>query len=148
MALIDTNILVYAARSQCREFATASRLVQSLTEGADIWYLTWQNVFEFIRVITGRGVDSGGPFFIDEALERAKSLLASPSLQLIHPGPRHFEIFSEIAAHTPGVRGDFVHDARLVAIMIESGIQRIYTADDGFRRFRDIEVVNPFSGGR
>ena len=144
MALIDTNILVYAADKDCRENEKARRWLEGVTEGADVWHITWQNVFEFIRVSTDDRLFHSKSLYIDEAIDRARHLLFSPSLQIIHPGPRHFEIFSDMAAHTPEIRGLFVHDARLAAIMIENGVREIYTTDEGFRRFREIRVINPF----
>lgn len=144
MALIDSNVLVYAADTECREYEAARKFLRARAEGSDLWHLTWQNVFECIRFLTDPRTIRGKPLYIDEALEMMRRLLLSPSLQLIHPGQRHFEIFSEIAARTSGTRGLFVHDVRLAAIMLENGVRTIYTADEGFRRFRDIEVINPF----
>lgn len=145
MALIDTNILVYAADKECRENEKARRWLESVTEGQETWHITWQNVFEFIRVSTDDRLFHLKSLYIDEAIDRIRHLLSSSSLQLIHPGPRHFEIFSEMAAHTPGIRGLFVHDARIAAIMLENGVREIYTNDEGFRRFRDIQVINPLA---
>ena len=145
MALIDTNLLVYAARINCREHEAAAKFLKSRSEGDEIWHLTWQILFEFVRVVTDPRHAEDKPFYIDEALERVRVLLSSPSLQLIHPGPRHFDIFAELAAHTPQIRGIFVHDARIAAIMIENGVREIYTADDGFRRFRDVRIINPLA---
>lgn len=144
MALIDTNILVYAADKDCREHEKSVRWLKSMAEGPDVWHLTWQNIFEFIRVSTDDRLFRSKCLYIDEAVEWSRHLLSSPSLQMIHPGPRHFEIFSDTVARTPGIRSLFVHDARLAAIMLENGVRSIYTVDEQFRRFRDIEVINPF----
>ena len=44
------------------------------------------------------------------------------------------------------VKGKQVHDARLVAIMIEGGVDRILTFNvDDFRRYPDITAVSPHS---
>ena len=145
MALIDTSILVYAARSGHREHEIAAKFLKSRSEGSELWHLTWQNIFEFIRTLTDPQIPDGKPFYIDEALDRARLLLSSPSLQIIHPGPRHFDIFADLASRTAQVRSIFVHDTRIAAIMIENGVKQIYTADDGFGRFRDIQVMNPFA---
>lgn len=143
MALIDTNVLVYAVDEDSSSHAAAKKFLKSVVEGPETWHLTWQIVFEFLRTVTHPKAAQKAPLFIDEALNAVRKLLAIPSLQLIHPGARHFEIFAELAAHTPGTRGNFVHDVRLAAILIENGVRKIYTADESFRRFRDIDVVNP-----
>ncbi len=144
MSLVDTSVLIYASNTDCREYQTAKNILKQLSDGPETWHLTWQNIFEFIRSMTNPKSSRIAPFYIDEAVTVVRKLLATPSLQLIHPGPRHFEIFAEIAAHTPGVRGNLVQDARIAAIMIENGVRKIYTADEGFRRFRDVEVINVF----
>lgn len=143
MALIDTNILVYACDEEHPLCAESKKFLKARVEGADLWQMAWQNIFEFLRAVTHPRASRKTPLFIDEALGVARKLLSAQALQIIHPGPRHFEVFSDIAAHTQRIRGNDVYDARLVAIMLENGVRQIFTADDGFRRFRDIEVINP-----
>lgn len=144
MSLIDTSVLLYAAHEDCREHDAAINLLKKFVDGTDPWHLTWQNIFEFVRSVTHPRGSRKVPLYIDEAMNVVRKLLATQSLQLIHPGPRHFDIFADLTGRTPGIRGNGVLDARLAAIMIENGVRRIYTADEGFTRFRDIDVVNPF----
>ncbi len=145
MALIDTNILVYVLNEDSQYSRKANTFLKGLVEGTDPWQISWINVFEFLRVITDPRSIQGKALYIDEAIDFVQNLLAAPTAQMIHPGSRHYEIFTELASHTPGVRGPFIHDTRIAAIMLENGVRKIYTNDDGFRRFRDIQVVNPFN---
>lgn len=41
------------------------------------------------------------------------------------------------------VSGNFVHDRRLAAIMLENGVRRIVTRDRDFRRIPGIQVIDP-----
>jgi len=44
------------------------------------------------------------------------------------------------------VKGKQVHDARLVAVMLEGGLDRVLTFNvDDFRRYPDIVAVSPHS---
>lgn len=144
MSLLDTSILIYAANADCKEHDAARNLLKKHVESPETWHLAWQNVFEFIWAVTHPRKSPKSAIYIDEAIDMVRNLLATPSLQIIQPGPRHFEIFADLAGHTPGIRGHAVHDARLAALMIENGVRKIYTADDSFSRFRGIHVVNVF----
>ena len=44
------------------------------------------------------------------------------------------------------VTGNLVHDAHLVALSIEHGVDEILTPDQDFRRFPQISSRNPFPG--
>lgn len=135
---------MYSWNTKCREHAKAKELMARLVEGSAPWHLTWQIIFEFLRTATHARVSERTPLYIDEATRIVQGVLSVPSMQLIHPGPRHFEVFSTLAASTAGVRGNLVHDVRMVAIMLENGVKKIYSADTGLRRFKDIEIINPF----
>jgi len=43
----------------------------------------------------------------------------------------------------PHARGNEVPDAQLAALMRQHGVRRIYTYDRGFRRFSNVEVIDP-----
>jgi predicted nucleic acid-binding protein len=48
-----------------------------------------------------------------------------------------------------GVSGNLIHDAHIVALCREHGVDQIVTGDGDFRRFREIEIIDPFeSTGR
>lgn len=144
MPVIDTSILVYATYKDCGECEKSRNVLRRFVEGAEPWHLTWQNIFEFLRMVTDPKSPKRTPVYIDEGLALVQKLLQVPSLQILQPGPRHFEVFNDIVTHTPGIRGNLIHDARLVSVMVENGVREIYTPDTGFRRFKDIEVINPF----
>jgi predicted nucleic acid-binding protein len=78
------------------------------------------------------------------ALENVRALLAQPRIRRIDPGSRHLEVFAEVCAGAGSVAGNFVHDCRIAAIMLENGVSRILTRDTMFRRIPGIEVVDPF----
>ncbi len=54
MSLIDTNILVYATVPGFDEHARSRRLMKEILAGASQHYLTWINVFEYLRIVTHR----------------------------------------------------------------------------------------------
>ena len=48
----------------------------------------------------------------------------------------------ELARQIPEISANDVHDAHTVVLMREHKIRTILTADRGFRRFKDLEVVD------
>ncbi len=74
-----------------------------------------------------------------------EALLDSPSLILISEGERHREILGNLL-HASAVTGNLLHDAQLAALLIEHGVNEIIIADEDFRRFPGLKVMNPFLG--
>ncbi|MFH1574992.1 MAG: VapC toxin family PIN domain ribonuclease, partial [Acidobacteriota bacterium] len=90
MIALDTNILVYARRSEAPYHAPALALLTELAQGDAPWALPWPCVYEFLRIITHPRVFDP-PTAIDAALEDLISLLESPTLLLLGEGPAHME---------------------------------------------------------
>ena len=55
----------------------------------------------------------------------------------------HLADLEELAHEIPEISANDVHDAYTVVLMREHNIRTILTADKGFRRFKNLEVVDP-----
>ena len=42
--------------------------------------------------------------------------------------------------------GSLIHDAHIVALCVEHGMNELLTGDRDFARFRGLEIVDPFAG--
>ena len=74
-------------------------------------------------------------------MEFVNVLLGSPTVSVMNPGARHWEIFASLfAAHSPR-RAD-VTDVWLAAAVMEIGAQWV-SYDRGFARFPQLRWVNP-----
>ena len=141
MRAVDTNILVYARGSEAPQHLTALRVLNSLATGSESWVLPWPCIYEFLRVVTHpRVFDPPTP--LEAAWEAVELLLDSPSIVAVAEGERHREILSELLRNSP-VTGNLAHDAHIAALL-EHGVDEIVTADEDFRRFTRLKVVNPF----
>jgi toxin-antitoxin system PIN domain toxin len=142
--VVDTNILVYAANADCAEHARARQLLETWRAGPLPWFLTWNIVYEFLRVVTHARVlprpwDAAGAWrFVD-------ALLASSSVGLLVHEPGHAKVAESTLRDTQGLAGNLVHDFHTAVLMREHGIRRIYTRDQDFRRFRFLEAVDPLT---
>lgn len=142
MIALDTNILVYARRTEAPHHGEARKLLTSLAEGSEPWALPWPCVYEYLRVITHPRVFDP-PTRQEDALEDLESLLSSPSLSLLGEGPTHLARMIDSVAMSDAT-GNLVHDAHIAALVLEHGASELWTTDRDFRRFPGLNLRNPF----
>lgn len=141
MIAVDTNVLVYAHRRDSAWHAAASARLRELAEGRSSWAIPWPCLHEFLAIVTHPRVYVP-PTPLPAALDQVEAWLESPSLTLL----------GESAGHLPRLRallvagrvaGGQVHDARVAALCLESGVRELWSADRDFGRFPELRVVNP-----
>lgn len=145
MSLIDTDLLIYATVPGFAEHEAARSFLEEIGTGSRQYFVTWTNVFEYLRAVTHRRLVRPAPLPMRQALDNVEGLLGQPRVDRIDPGPKHLEIFAEICREAGPVEGNFVHDCRIAAIMRENGVDRILTRDSSFRRIPFLEVVDPLA---
>ncbi|MGH7657419.1 MAG: type II toxin-antitoxin system VapC family toxin [Gemmatimonadales bacterium] len=144
MFAVDTNVLVYAADRDA-EFHTVCRdLLESWRGRVTPWHLSWNVVYEFLRVTTHPRVFRS-PWTIGQAWGFISAVLASPGLTFLVPTDRHAAIAHSVMREIPGLRGNLVHDAQTAILLREHGIREIYTRDTDFHRFPFLTPVDPAS---
>jgi predicted nucleic acid-binding protein len=140
LAVIDTNILVYAA-DELSEFYAASR---ELRDREDIALaVTPQILMEFYAIITDpRRVTS--PRSGEDAKAEIEKYVNSPRILTLHPTQdiltrvlALLETYSQITRQT-------IFDLFIVATMLGNGVNRIYTFNaSDFALFTEIQVMRP-----
>ena len=143
--LIDTNVLVRAARQDDALHQTAVDAVTRLMPSAAL-FVAPQNLIEFWAVAT-RPIESRG---LGMTTQKARGELQKikTAFRLL---PDRAEVFTEWEriVTTYGVSGLPAHDARLVASMYVHGLTHILTFNTAhFRRYQsgeNISVVEPAS---
>lgn len=147
MFVIDTNVLLYAADRHCPEYARCRELVETWRRDPLPCYLTWNIIYEFLRVSTHPQVFRM-PWSVTEGWRFVEALFASPGLSVLTATPRHADIVAQTVAEMPHLRGNLLHDAHTAILMREHGIRRIYTRDGDFHKFAFLEVIDPLAPGR
>lgn len=140
LAVVDTNVLVYAA-DESSEFHGASRL---LRESGDIALaITPQILMEFYAIITDpRRVTS--PRSADEARTELEKYTLSPHIVTLHPTPDILTRVLALLEAYPQVTRQTIFDLFIVATMLGNGVNRIYTFNErDFILFNEIEVLRP-----
>jgi toxin-antitoxin system PIN domain toxin len=138
--LCDVNVLVYAHKEGAERHDEYRAWLQHAMNGDEAFGVSDLVLSSVLRIVTHPRVFDP-PSTWDRAREFADAVRSAPSSVLIAPGPRHWQIFTELADKA-GVRGNLVPDAYLAALAIESGSEWI-TADRGFARYRGLRFRHP-----
>ncbi|MEI6741411.1 MAG: TA system VapC family ribonuclease toxin [Gemmatimonadaceae bacterium] len=141
MIAVDTNILVYAHRTDSPFHEHARSTIETLASGVRQWAIPWPCAHEFVAVVTHpRIYKTATPTETAFAQLRALAMLAN--VAFIGEADEyllHLESLA-MAAHT---RGGAIHDARIAAICISHGVGELWSADRDFSRFPQLVVRNP-----
>ena len=133
MIAVDTNILIYAHRSESDRHQICEERLRLIAENDVPWGLPVFCIAEFVRVTTHLRVFSP-PTPLSVALDFVDHLLESPSSRLLLPGSNYLSVFRRMseAAH---VSGNLAFDAQIAAVCMEHGVSELVTADRDFARF-------------
>ncbi len=142
MFVVDTNVLVYAADRDSELHGVCRGLLDSWRVQVSPWHLSWNVVYEFLRVTTHPRVFRA-PWTAAEAWSFVSAVLAAPGLSLLVPTDRHAEVATTGIHEVPNLRGNLLHDASTAILMREHGIRQIYTRDTDFHRFPFITPIDP-----
>lgn len=145
MFVVDTNILVYAAESSFPEHQRSRDCLETWRGRAEAWYITWNIVYEFVRVTTHPKVFVR-PWSAASAWGFVEALLASSGLRVLVATDSHERVGARVIEEIPDLRGNLIHDAHTAVLMREHGVRRIYTRDTDFHRFPFLEPVDPLQG--
>ena len=142
--LLDTNVLIHAANAASPVYMLARQLREQVVGGAIQACLTPQNLWEFYAVVTNpRRIDP--PLSASEARREVLLYAETPHIRLIIPRQSSYQRALALLRQHP-VIGKDVFDLYLVATMLDYDVSTIYTENiHDFRRYPDIEVVNPFA---
>lgn len=141
--LVDTNILLRLVQKNSPLHTDTQRAIFMLKKQDELLYIIPQNIIEFWAVAT-RPINSNGlGLSIAQAVQETEKIKKIFILYL-DTSAIFCEWESLIVKYQ--VMGKQVHDARLVAAMIEYKITHLLTFNvDDFKRFSEIIVVDPRS---
>ena len=138
---IETNILVYAHRSDSPFYEGARAALREVAEGSRRWVIPWPCAHEFIGVVTNHRAFAT-PSTFQQAFNQIESWASSAAHQWISTTPEHWLTLSTLCRNAK-VTGGMIYDARIAAICIENGVSELWTADRDFSRFAGLKTRNP-----
>lgn len=140
MIAIDTNLLVYAHRSDSRWHEAAKRAIERAAAQSSGWGIALASVSEFWRVVTSSAFDS--PTEPAMARDFIQALLESGQGTIWQPKLNFFTRLGD-AAVALHVRGARMFDLQIALTAIEHGAAEVWTHDKDFVRFPGLRVVDP-----
>lgn len=142
-ALLDTNVLVYAADAGSPFHEAARRLRDRGFRGEIPLVVSPQVLLEFFAVITSpRRVQT--PRSPQEATTEMAKYMRSRRIRTIYPGLDILRRVLALHAQHPQVTRQEIFDLYLAATMLSNGITQIYTYNQQhFTPFQELTVLIP-----
>ena len=143
MIAVDTNLLVYAHRTDAQFHVKARRLVESLAQGTGNWAIPWPCVHEFIAIVTNARIFKT-PTTMKLALDELRGLAGLPNMAFLSEGEGYLDQLGPLAV-AAGIQGGAIHDARIAAICLYHGVSELWSADRDFSRYPSLTTRNPLA---
>ena len=142
MMLVDANLLIYAIDADSAHHVKARRWLEKMLS-SDTWVgLPWIALLAFVRITTRAGI-MRKPLSVEQAVGFIDSWLAQPYVTFVGPTETHWPVFRNMLVSN-GTVGNLTSDAHLAALAIERGCE-LASADNDFRRFTGVTLVNPIT---
>jgi len=143
MLAVDTNVLVYASRTDMPFHDHAAAAVRRVVAGNEPWAIPWPCVHEFLATVTNSRVFVD-PTPVERAIDQLEAWHEAGAVWL-GEGADHLRMLGRMTVdgHLTGPR---IHDARIAAICVVQGVSELLSADRDFTRFPDLKVRNPLVG--
>jgi toxin-antitoxin system PIN domain toxin len=139
----DVNVLIYAHREDAHpDHARFASWVTALATGPEPFALSVLALVGLVRIVTNPRIFKR-PSTLDEVVAFATELVRRPTARLVAPGPRHWELVTDLCQET-GATGKLVADAQDAAVAIEHGCTLV-TTDGDFARFRKLRWQHPLA---
>jgi toxin-antitoxin system PIN domain toxin len=140
MIVVDANLLLYASDISSVHHRASRQWLEDTLSGNEPVGLAWAALLAFLRIGTDPRIRKNA-FSVEEAIAIAAGWLDRPTVTLVNPGDRHWEILRDMMTRGQ-VRGPLVTDAHLAALAIEHGAT-LATTDRDFARFPGLKFFNP-----
>ncbi len=142
MIAIDTNLLVYAHRSQAQENERARRAIERASSDSRGWGIALASIAEFWTAVTHAPLVSGPPSTPREARSFLSALLNEAGGRLWMPREAFWERLVEWAEELR-VRGPRIFDLQIGLTALDNGAVEIWTHDTGFVSPPGLRVHDP-----
>lgn len=141
MIALDTNLLVYAHRTESREHLASQRAIEKAAASSRGWGIPAPCLAEFWRVVTHpRAVRPSTP----QEANRFLLGLTDAGAQFLAPGRGFSERLLELAV-TLHLRCQMLFDCQIALTCRDAGAEEIWTNDSAFLHIPGLRVRNPLA---
>lgn len=144
MKLVDLNLLIYAVNRDAPHHNEARRWWETCLAGPEAIAIAWVVILGFLRITTSERI-MPHPLTAEEAMQLIEEWLNQPSVKVVSPTKRHWDIFRTLIAPL-GTAANLTTDAHLATLAIEHGAT-LCSTDIDFARFQMLQWVNPLTLG-
>lgn len=141
MIALDTNLLVYATRTEYPFHQEAHQALTDLAAGGGRWTIPWPCAHEFLAITTNPKIHRP-PTPHKSALQLLTNCAAFPAFRFIGEGDGYLTILAGLLESSKA-SGGLIHDAKIAAICLHHGVSELWTADRDFSRFPKLKTRNP-----
>src|SRR5262252_5274098 len=149
LSQVASELLARSLRQEQAEQKPAPRLAWISRDlgrpHVDLEDMFWPVLLGYLRIVTHPAI-LPRPLNPKEATANVESLLDRPHVRTAGEPEGFWKLFR--ATGQDRARGNEVPDTHLATLMRQNGVRVIYTRDRGFRRFPDIDAVDPFESAR
>jgi hypothetical protein len=138
--VVDANVLLYAVNESAEHHKEALGWLDDALNGKSAVGFSWMSLLAFLRLSTKIGLFPA-PLAVDQATDRVRAWLASPTSVLLEPTAQHLEVFNNLLMSL-GAGGNLINDAHLAALAIEHRGE-VITYDSDFGRFPGVTWSTP-----
>lgn len=142
MILPDVNLLLFAYNPHSDSHVAAKNWWQSVVDGEELIGLVYEVLFGFVRIASNPRLGAGS-LEVEVAEETVGQWINLPNARILRPDAAHFARAVNLLK-VAGGRGALLSDAVLASYAIANRA-RLYSSDDDFARFPDVEWVNPIA---
>jgi predicted nucleic acid-binding protein len=138
---IDTQLLVYAHRSDSPWHAAARDRIAELANSGTRWAIAMHCLVEFHAVVTRTGLYRPASTTV-QAIDQIDIWLEAPTLSILSEDLQTWMVARDqiLAASITGPR---VYDARIAAVCLQHGVTELWTHDRDLSRFPALRTRNP-----
>jgi hypothetical protein len=140
---LDANVLLYASDTSSPFHPRALEFLRECMNGPELVFVPWPVVLAYLRVATHPAVFRQ-PLSQPEANGNIEALLRRPHVRTLGEADGFWNFYQR-ASRGVVVRGNLVHDAHLVALLLQHGVATLWTHDRDFQKFDGIRVRDPFA---
>ncbi|MCP5463626.1 MAG: PIN domain-containing protein [Deltaproteobacteria bacterium] len=139
---LDTNVFLYAHFPDYDSHTAVRQYLSELIASGQNIYLSWQVVYEYLRITTHPRVFAK-PLTFKKALQSIKPYWELPQCSVLSESSIHGSLLEKMPKEIPSAKGNFLHDLRYATLLQEHGIKNIVTCDLDFKKFDFLKVINP-----
>lgn len=140
---VDANLLLYASDESSPRHAKARQFLLQRAADPDVFCIAWITLMAYVRIATHPHVFAR-PLAPAEALGNVEALLRLPRVHVLSEADGFLAVYREVTGPVV-VRGNLVPDAHLAALLRQHGVRTLYTSDADFRKFRFLDLRDPFA---